>query len=313
MWIYRRTTGIFGLLFLLLFSPLAGKTQETYTYTMRGDQELKLDIYRPSNPRPDHATVVYVFGGGFVVGARNDSMSVEACRLLADHGFTTVSIDYRLWLKRMSPDKIKWTKVFDYFDSSIRVATEDCCAAIRYLVDNSGQLVLDPSKIILTGSSAGAVTILQTDYCRVNARPEASVLPEGWKPAAVIPYAGAIFETQGRLKYKGVPAPTCFFHGTVDKIVFYKTFHIGKHRLAGASWLAKHRFQKNRYPYWIMRFKGRGHEVAGYLPDTIQEFEAFVNAALAGRVTYYDAKCEDEALKPNKWTKMNIIQLYTGK
>ena len=255
--------------------------------------------------------MVYVFGGGFVVGARNDSMSVKACRILADRGFTAVSIDYRLWLKRMSPDNIKWTKVFDYFDSSIRVATEDCCAALRYLVDNSGQLAIDPSKIILTGNSAGAVTILQTDYCRANSRLEAAVLPEGWKPAAVIPYAGAVFETQGKLKYKTPPAPTCFFHGTEDKIVFYKTFHVGKHRLAGASWLAKHRFKKNRYPYWIMRFKGRGHEVAGYLPDTIHEFEAFVNAALAGRVTYYDAKCEDEALKPNKWTKMNIIQLYT--
>ncbi|MBO4588831.1 MAG: alpha/beta hydrolase [Bacteroidales bacterium] len=311
MRICRRTARLSIQLFLLLLSPLVGGAQETYTYTTRGDQEMKLDIYRPANPRPDKATVVYVFGGGFVVGARNDSMSVEACRLLADRGFTAVSIDYRLWLKRMSPDKIKWTKVFDYFDSSIRVATEDCCAALRYLSDNSGQLGIDTSKIILTGSSAGAVTILQTDYCRANSRAEAAVLPAGWKPVAVIPYSGAVFETQGRLKYRTPPAPTCFFHGTEDKIVFYKTFHIGKHRLAGASWLVRHRFQKNRYPYWIMRFKGRGHEVAGYLPDTMQEFEAFVNAALAGRVTYYDAKCEDEALKPNKWTKMNIIQLYT--
>ena len=311
MRICRRTARLSIQLFLLLLSPLVGGAQETYTYTTRGDQEMKLDIYRPANPRPDKATVVYVFGGGFVVGARNDSMSVEACRLLANRGFTAVSIDYRLWLKRMSPDKIKWTKVFDYFDSSIRVATEDCCAALRYLSDNSGQLGIDTSKIILTGSSAGAVTILQTDYCRANSRAEAAVLPAGWKPVAVIPYSGAVFETQGRLKYRTPPAPTCFFHGTEDKIVFYKTFHIGKHRLAGASWLVRHRFQKNRYPYWIMRFKGRGHEVAGYLPDTMQEFEAFVNAALAGRVTYYDAKCEDEALKPNKWTKMNIIQLYT--
>ncbi|MBO4752796.1 MAG: alpha/beta hydrolase [Bacteroidales bacterium] len=302
----------FCLLILVLSNGLL-RGQETYTYVTRGEQQMKLDIYRPTNPRPDHATVVYLFGGGFVVGARNDSTSVQCCKLLAERGFTAVSIDYRLWLKRMSPDKIKWTKVFDYFDSSIRVATEDCCAALRYIVDNSGQLGIDPTKIILTGSSAGAVTILQTDYCRANSRAEAEVLPEGWKPAAVIPYAGAVFETQGRLKYKTPPVPTCFFHGTEDKIVFYRTFHLCKHRLAGSSWLVKHRFKKNRYPYWIMRFKGRGHEVAGYLTDTIEEFEAFVNAALAGRVTYYDAKCEDEALKPNKWTKMNIIQLYTGK
>ena len=301
------------ILTLLVCISTLSVAQETYTYTLRGDQELKLDIYRPSNPRPDHATVVYVFGGGFAIGERNDSASVKSCQQLAERGFTAVSIDYRLWLKHLSPDNIKWIRVMDYFDSAIRVATEDCCAAIRYLSDNSAQLGIDPSKIILTGSSAGAVTVLHVDYCRANSRPEAAVLPEGWKPAAVIPYAGAIFETQGKLKYKTPPAPTCFFHGTLDKIVFYRTFHLCKHRLAGASWLVKHRFKKNRYPYWILRFKGRGHEVAGHLPDTIQEFEAFVNAALAGRVTYYDATCEDEALKPNKWTKMNIIQLYTGK
>ena len=292
---------------------VAAAAQETHTYARRGDREMKLDIYRPTNPRPDGATVVYVFGGGFVVGARDDSTAKHCCRLLAERGFTAVSIDYRLWLKRINPDSIRWTKVFDYFDSSIRVATEDCCSALRYMCDNCAELGINPNRIILTGNSAGAVTILQTDYCRANSRAEASELPEGWKPAAVVPYAGAVYETHGRLKYKTAPSPTCFFHGTEDKIVFYRTFHLGRHRLAGASWLVKHRFKKNRYPYWIMRFKGRGHEVAGYLPDTIQEFEAFVNAALAGRVTYYDAKCEDEALKANKWTKMNIIQLYTGK
>lgn len=311
-----RKVGLYGavvLVIIMLLLCLTATSQETYNYVNRGKNELKLDVYKPSKPRGDGACVVYVFGGGFVIGARNDKASKECCELLAERGFTAISIDYRLGLSTMSPDSIKWTKVFDYFDTAIRVAVEDCCAAIRYIVDNSVQLGIDPTKIILTGNSAGAVTVLQTDYCRANGRPETSILPSNWMPAAVVPYAGAVFETHGKLKYKTPPAPTCFFHGTEDKIVFYRTFHLSRHRLAGASWLVKHRFKKNRYPYWIMRFKGRGHEVAGYLPDTMHEFEAFVNAALAGRVTYYDAKCEDEALKPNKWTKMNIIQLYTGK
>ena len=302
-----------AVLSLLLCLAVYVHAQETYTYTTHGTQEMKLDVYRPAKPRADGATVVYAFGGGFVLGARNDSAAVHCCHLLAERGFTAISIDYRLWLKRIDPNNIKWTKVLDYFDSAIRVATEDCCAALRYIVDNSGSLGIDPSKIILTGNSAGAVTVLQTDYCRANQRPEASVLPAGWKPAAVVPYAGAVYETRSKLKYLTPPAPTCFFHGTEDKIVFYRSVHLCRHRVAGASWLVKHRFKKNRYPYWIMRFKGRGHEVAGYLPDTMEEFEAFANAALAGRVTFYDATCEDAALKPNKWTKMNIIQLYTGK
>ncbi len=230
-----------GVIVLALLLMTAGGTsaQETYTYTSHGTQEMKLDIYRPAKPRPDHATVVYVFGGGFVLGARNDSTATRCCRLLAEQGFTAVSIDYRLWLRRMSRDSIKWTKVLTYFDSAIRVATEDCCAALRYLIDNSDRLAINSDKIILTGNSAGAVTVLQTDYCRANSRAEASVLPKGWKPAAVIPYAGAVYETHGKLKYATPPAPTCFFHGTEDKIVFYRTFHLCKHRLAGASWLVK--------------------------------------------------------------------------
>lgn len=301
------------LLALLLFAATPLIAQETYTYVERPDSALKLDVYRPANPRPDHACVVYVFGGGFVIGARNDSTSISCCKLLASRGFTAVAIDYRLGLRKVDPDHFKWNKVFGYFDTSIRYATEDCCAALAWLVSHSGELGIDPQKIVLTGNSAGSVTILQTDFSRANSLPPAAVLPQGWKPAAVIPYAGAIYSGHGKIRYNTPPAPTCFFHGTKDKIVFYRQFHFCRHHFVGANWLVKHQFRRHRYPYWILRFKGRGHEVAGYLPSTIQEFEAFVNAALDGRVTYYDATCEDEALKPNKWTNMNIIQLYTGK
>lgn len=299
-----------SLILSLLLVACSLAAQETYTYASRADSVLKLDIYRPAHPRDDKACVVYVFGGGFVLGARNDSTSKVCCQLLADRGFTAVAIDYRLGLTTIKRSEFKWSKVFGYFDTAIRWATEDCCAALRYLVDNSASLGIDPQKIILTGSSAGAVTVLQADYCRANSLPPASVLPKGWKPAAVIPYSGAIYVGDGKLRYSTPPAPTCFFHGTKDKIVFYRQFYLFRHRLAGADWLVKHRFSKNHYPYWVMRFKGRGHEVAGYLPDTMEEFEAFVNAAVKGRVTYYDATCEDEALKPNKWTNMTIYQLY---
>lgn len=304
----RKAILAIGLLAMWLVPSLSA--QETYQYVERRGTALYMDVYRPAEPRADKACVVYLFGGGFYAGERNDTASRVSCRKLSEQGFVTISIDYRLGLKGMKPDDFKATKVFDYFDTSIYWAVEDCSAAIAYIVKHAEELGIDPQKILLTGSSAGAVTVLQTDYCRANGRAEAYELPQGWKPAGVIPYAGAISVSTGTIKYKTPPAPTCFFHGTKDKIVFYKQFHFFRHRFAGANYLVKHLFKKNRYPYWVLRFEGRGHEVAGYLPDTIEEFMAFANAALKGRVTYYDARCEDEALQPNKWTNMTIFDLY---
>ena len=45
-----------------------------------------------------------------------------------------------------------------------------------------------------------------------------------------------------------------------------------------------------------MRFDGLGHEVAGFLPYTQHEYMAFVESALEGQQTHYDAHCENKAI-----------------
>ena len=292
--------------YFLVSSPASA--QQTYTYATRDTLPLKLDLYQPATPRGDGACVLYVFGGGFAVGARNDSASTVACRLLADKGFTVVSIDYRLYM-RHAP-KVPLLKAYTLFDTAINQAVEDCSDAIAFVCDHAREWNIDPTRIILTGSSAGAITVLQTDWCRANSLPLVASLPKDFRPAAVIPYAGGVNCRNGQLHYATPPAPTCFFHGTVDRIVAYKRFRGSVHgALYGAATVVKE-FKKKGYSHWILRYEDRGHEVAGALPSTVDEFCAFVDATLCGHHMAYDATCVNSEIRQSRWTHMSLFQLY---
>lgn len=282
--------------------------QQSFTYAVRDTLSLKLDLYQPANPRGDGACVVYVFGGGFAVGARNDSASTRACTLLADRGFTVVSIDYRLYL-RHAP-KVPLLKAYTLYDTAIDQAVEDCSDAIAFVCRHAKEWNVDPTRIVLTGSSAGAITVLQTDWCRANGLPQVASLPQGFRPAAVIPYAGGVNCRNGQLHYATPPAPTCFFHGTVDRIVAYKRYRGSVHgALYGAATVVKE-FKKKGYSHWILRYEDRGHEVAGALPATLDEFCAFVDATLRGHHMAYDATCVNSEIRQGRWTHMTLFQLY---
>lgn len=296
------------LLLVILFGTLTGRAQNTYTYLVRDTLEMKLDVYQPECPREDRACVVYLFGGGFVMGERNNEYSEKCCRMLAERGFVAVSIDYRLYLKHAP--RVPLLKAHTLFDTAIRQAVEDCSAALAWLCGHARELNIDTARIVLTGSSAGAITVLQTDYCRANALPPASSLPAGFRPAAVVPYAGGIYCSARGLKYALPPAPTCFFHGTKDRIVNYNSFRGSLQKaLFGSNKVAKV-FKKNNYSHWILRFEGRGHDIASVMPQTIDEFCAFVDASLSGRVMQYDAFCTDGAIPVTKWTNMSFFDIY---
>lgn len=284
---------------------------QTYTYLTRDTLQLQLDVYKPAHPRPDHACVVYLFGGGFYQGTRNSQQSQNICQAFADKGFVTVSIDYRLYL-RQPRSKFMLLDAWMIMDTAISWAVADCSEAIAYLCHHASQLSIDPSRIILTGSSAGAITVLQTDYCRANSMPQAAALPEGFKPAAVIPYAGAILCPTNSFRYLTPPAPTCFFHGTADKIVNYDglvcSFGI---MLYGSNRLAK-LFQEKNYSYWILRYKDRGHEMAPAQPYTIDIFCAFVDALFENRLMQCDATCVDKRIPRTFWSGKTLIDLYAG-
>ena len=300
------------LICIALLLPLLGTAQQKKTYTFaERDSALRLDVWTPEVPRSDKACVVAVFGGGFVTGERDNTLQTAIARLLTARGYTVVSPDYRLGLKDTALLK-KYgsaTRAQALFQLVTDMAAEDCAAACAWVVRHAGELDINPERIVLTGCSAGAIAVLQTDYCRANALPQASALPAGWKPAAVVPYAGAVM-CQGKPRYQTPPAPTMFMHGTKDKIVAYKRFpSLMSHALYGSSTLFK-AMKKGGHPCWMVRYEGIGHEVASFLPGSVDLFCGFVEQVFDGRRTTMDATMRDERLVPTEWTRMNVIDLY---
>lgn len=302
---------LFSFALVLLHINVAAQTKETHPFVER-DSTLYLDVHKPAVQRADKAAVLAVFGGGFFTGKRDDAYQSALADSLVERGFTVISIDYRLGMKDslMVAENSKLMKLDRLFQYCIDIATEDCAAAVAWTVSHAQELDIDPGKIILTGSSAGAITVLQLDYCRTNQLPQASVLPEGWKPAAVIPYAGGIMCRKRDLQYGSDPAPTLLLHGMKDKIVAYKRFGIPTHaKLFGSKTLDKV-MKRQGIPHWFIRFDGIGHEVASWFPGSVDLFCCFVDQCLAGRVSSLDANMSDSQLQPTKWTNMSVFELY---
>lgn len=317
---HKTITFILLAFYLGLAFPLAGQAQserlpecQTYIYAQR-DSALYLDVYQPKVARTDRAAVITLFGGGFYKGARNNYIMKENIRALLERGFTVISIDYRLGLRdsAMVASHKKLFKLTSLFEYCIDIAVQDCAEAVAWTCANSEKLNIDPTKIILTGSSAGAITVLQLDYYRANMCDQASGLPDEWVPAAVVPYSGGILCHKRELKYASPPAPTMLMHGTDDKIVNYKSFGLPMSpKIFGAKKVDKV-MDRQDFPHWIIRFPGSGHEVASWLPGSIDMFCTFVDLTLSGRTTTLDATMTDLNLKPNRWTGMTVIQMYTS-
>lgn len=301
---------IFNLQVSVLNGQQTPPPPQTFPFVER-DSTLFLDVYRPAQPRADRACVVAVFGGGFISGSRDNALQKNIASLLTERGFTVVSIDYRLGLKDTARTATYSgiSGMQDMFQYCIDIAVEDCAAAVAWICAHAGEIDVDTSKIVLTGSSAGAIAVLQLDWCRANGHAPAAPLPSGWRPAAVVPYAGAIM-SHGSPTWKRAPAPTMLMHGTKDKIVDYSTFPpILTYALYGSKRVFK-QMRKQGIPCWIVRFEGIGHEVATWLPGSVDFFCGFVNQALAGRITTLDATMSDTKLVPTKWTTMTLKDLY---
>jgi hypothetical protein len=102
----------------------------------------------------------------------------------------------------------------------------------------------------------------------------------------------------GSLKYRTAPAPTMMFHGTADKIVPYKKIKFFNRGFYGSSSIAN-TFKENKYPYFIYRELGLGHEVAvlpiyNAIPDILDFLDKFVKQ---GKKYQVDLSFEDENRK----------------
>ena len=259
---------------LLLFVGLGSiaQTMQTYQYAERDTLQLYLDFYTPEQVNDSTICMVYVFGGGFIGGHRDGKWEKAYFKQLVDEGFMVAAIDYRLGLKGAKNLGIFNTEPLE---TAINMATEDAISALSYLIEHAKELKVNKDWIVMIGSSAGAITSLQTDYAMCNGLLNSSILPEDFRLAGVVSYAGAIFSKEGKVKYRNhAPAPTMMYHGMEDNLVSYKGISFLNVGFFGTDALVK-RFEKYDYPYFARRFEGYGHSVAMGGPLTVDDLKWF--------------------------------------
>lgn len=173
---------------------------------------LKLDVYRPAgDPVTTRPAIVWVHGGGFSGGSKTSPEIVDEATTFAKKGYVTVSISYRLrptGCTSQSPPGSCFAAIVD--------AMHDAQAAVRFLRARHMTYGVDPFRIAIGGSSAGAVTALNVGF---NAGDPGSSGNAGQSSSV----RGAVSLSGGKLvgTADAGEAASLLFHGTADALVPY--------------------------------------------------------------------------------------------
>ena len=242
----------------------------TYLFVKRDTCDLYLDVYNPAKGSQTtidgktKPTVLFMFGGGFITGTRDNESYSPWFRMLTENGYRVVSIDYRLGLKGSKKVGVAQVNVLD---KAIHMAVEDLFSATTFLLDNAESLGIESDNIVISGSSAGAISVMRAEYEICNQTSYAEVLPKGFNYAGVMSFSGAILSREGKVDYKKRPCPTLMLHGTIDELVPYKQIAVLNLGFFGGGKLVE-RFKKFGFNYNMYHFIDYGHEIASSMPTT---------------------------------------------
>lgn len=288
----------------------------THHYATHDGIELMLDRYDTTIVQEEcRPCMIFVFGGGFKQGSRDHEMYISYLERLASEGIVAVSIDYRLGLKLYPPTggKVSMVKALA---NAVNVAVEDLYGATNYIIANAEAWGIDTDLIMISGSSAGAITVLQAEWLRCNGDSMAEVLPDDFRYAGVVSCAGAIFSTKGKPKFKHEAAPMLLFHGTSDSNVPYHKSSIAGIGFFGSKHIVKH-LDKVLSPYYFYSAEYVTHTLAATpFIDQQDLILQFINDfVLRGRKLYIEAIIYDPTIpqRPTRFTPMDYIKTNYGR
>ena len=120
---------------------------------------LRMDIYQPHNDvaikRP---LIIIAPGGSFLVESKIDYPTRTLCRRLAEMGYVTAAIDYRVGVNSPTASE---------FSNALLRGTHDFRAAVRFFkmdASTTNSYKIDTNLIVAGGSSAGAFSALHLAY-----------------------------------------------------------------------------------------------------------------------------------------------------
>ena len=306
--------------FLLLGLSAAAQgeeSRESYLYARRDTCDLYLDVFRPvagsdttfhGQPKP---TVIFIFGGGFIMGERVDEITQQWFNRLNENGYTLVTIDYRLGMKgkKIGKGLLGAYKASDLFCQAQQVGVEDLFSAIKFISDNSEELGIDPGNLVVSGSSAGAIISQKAEYDILCGR--TGELPDGFQFKGVMSFAGAVISGDGPPKYPSAPCPMLLLHGTSDKTVAYNKYAAFGRGIWGSDFLVKHWTKQGYNNYCIYRFKDRQHEVAAYMNYVWDLEKDFLEQnVILGRERTIDTVIDDPSLPVWPWARASLDNMY---
>lgn len=286
----------------------------TLCFAQRDTCDLLLDFFAaapdcgPCADSPRKPLIIHVFGGAFMMGQRNYPDDRIWYRQMADAGYNVAAIDYRLAMKgKTVKSKLSLPPVLE---EALQAAVDDLFAATNYLIDNAETLGIDPGRIIVSGSSAGAMTALQAEWEICNGKAPAQVLPGWFNYAGIMAFAGAVFSTEGPINYPQKPCPTLLFYGTGDRIVPFGSVDILRNHFAGSATLAK-KLKAVGANFQVYRYSGAGHEVAITMRRNVPEELRFLEEnVIKGVYRPLDATLTDAALENPGWGNLSTRDLY---
>jgi acetyl esterase/lipase len=182
---------------------------------------LRLDAFLPVGMDGFRkAAILFVHGGGFESGDKRAYR--DECRWFARKGFATFSINYRL--RRDEPPLPAGEPVT--IASYARPAFVDTKTALRWIGAHSGEFGIDPDRIFIAGTSAGAIAALAagvtTGQAFLNDLPDrpAPAANSPGAPAAVrgiISFCGGLYALVDSIGAQD--PPILIYHGTGDRVV----------------------------------------------------------------------------------------------
>ena len=271
-----------------------GLTVETEVYAVKDGDSLKLDVYIDhSVPQEGKRPVMlFVHGGGWETGTRQDISAIDFLKTMAAKGFVGVSIDYRLGYlrarqsKRIADEPIVYLLQQNLMDTpaiaqvmkeATTMGVEDLLDATAFIVRNADRWNADSKRIIASGGSAGACNVLMAEYqiCKGTAKAD---LPKDFNYAGIISMAGAIWHSSNSgLDWVKNPCPMMLFHGKNDDIVPYDKFDCPKTGMMayGSREIATQLTEK-RIPCWFVTVENADHLISS-LParNAVEEMMMF--------------------------------------
>lgn len=280
--IFKITVVLLSMTFIVCQSASSQIAKQTYIYAIKSGDTLRLDKYVLSNDTSlaTKPCLIFMFGGGFVGGQRDNEFYETYFNRMAQDGYVVVSIDYRLGLKPLA-DKmrqgknVKKTDFPKFMGDAIDTAVVDLYSATNFVLEHAEEWQVDSSKIIANGSSAGAISVLQSEYYICNGSHYTKELPPDFNFAGVISFAGAIFTSQ-KVHWKHIPAPMMFFHGNADSNVPYDKMRFLKYRFTGSKAIVKDLKNLNASYYFYDAWQA-DHAMAGKpMNDNLREIREFI-------------------------------------